>query len=548
MTYEEAVLLLSGASQMEELEESAVEVFENFRSHPVAINCCPKSRLLSCGLLSRYQVASLLDYRQRCGDVLSVTELGAVDGFGGRTAEALRYFVTFEGTASRPRTGVRQSLTVKGSGRLGGADTSACGGLKYHLEAGDRVEFNWCDRTTYSDRSLGIGSIGAAYYGKKWPGKVIVGDYNARFGQGLLMWTGFSLSGVSSAQALWRNGTGLSTSKSFTTPCRGVAADCNLGSWCLSLAFDLASGGARGILNMTRTGKIWQAGVTGLVEEGRWGLSADTRIGFGGGAFFGEVALERREGVSTALACVVGAFWVPAYGTTLSGAVRAYPASFSGLSSAALRSSTKTSDEYGASLAFQSKTFLLTADAAHHPSKGTSQVKLISQFKPELALGTLTLTPVLKGSAKYTFDADGGQSLRVDLRSDVSASLGAFCATVRVNAVHCRDYSLLSYVEAGWKGKFAAYIRVTSFRVDNWDDRIYVYERDAPGSFNVPACYGRGWMGSLVAGVKLRERHSLWLRASAVDYPKMEDKAGKCEVKLQYTLSLASSRRKRARE
>ena len=39
---------------------------------------------------------------------------------------------------------------------------------------------------------------------------------------------------------------------------------------------------------------------------------------------------------------------------------------------------------------------------------------------------------------------------------------------------------------------------------DNWNDRIYCYERDAPGSFNIPAYYGRGWAASLVGRLKLR--------------------------------------------
>ena len=41
------------------------------------------------------------------------------------------------------------------------------------------------------------------------------------------------------------------------------------------------------------------------------------------------------------------------------------------------------------------------------------------------------------------------------------------------------------------RAKFNAYFRWTVYKVDNWDDRIYVYERDLPGMFTSPAAYGR---------------------------------------------------------
>lgn len=51
---------------------------------------------------------------------------------------------------------------------------------------------------------------------------------------------------------------------------------------------------------------------------------------------------------------------------------------------------------------------------------------------------------------------------------------------------------------------YAAYLRVTGFVIDNWPDRIYVYERDAPGTFSVPAYYGRGASFSAVGSAKWR--------------------------------------------
>ena len=87
--FEEAVLYLCGASCMEDLDQTTLEAYRALELHPVELNLSPRSRLLSCGLLSPFQVAALIDERERSGDILSYTELALVDGFGPEYAEAL---------------------------------------------------------------------------------------------------------------------------------------------------------------------------------------------------------------------------------------------------------------------------------------------------------------------------------------------------------------------------------------------------------------------------------------------------------------------------
>lgn len=542
MGFEKSVLKLTGAGEMEELEESVVEMFEALKRHPISLNGCGRGRLLSCGLFSRYQVASFLDYRQRCGDVMSLTELAAVDGFGEEFVAALKEFVILEGSPGRKRSGLAQSLTLKASARVNEKQVPACGGVKYHGELGDCLEVNWCDRNTYSEPDFGAGTFNAAVYGKRWLGKVIAGDYCARFGQGLLMWTGFSLSGVSSPGSLWRNGTGLTPSHSFSVQCRGLAADFNFGRWCTSAAFDTGGGILRGICNINRTGNVWQAGMTGIVESGRKAASFDWRLGFRNATVFGETALEKREGgggvSSVAVACVFGALWTPSYGTIVSASARAYPGSFSGATSGSLRSSTRVSDENGISMGFQNRWMTATADAVRHPSDNTRRASILVHLKPGFKVGEVMLEPSFRAVWRNNVAADGTGRQRYDLRVDMGAEAGRFSLSARLNSVHCRDWSSMVYMEAGWKGAITLWVRGGAFRVDEWDDRIYVYERDAPGNFNVPVCYGRGWNASAVAGIKIGRCHSIWLRASAVEYPRMDGKDGKWEVKLQYTLSL----------
>jgi hypothetical protein len=63
------------------------------------------------------------------------------------------------------------------------------------------------------------------------------------------------------------------------------------------------------------------------------------------------------------------------------------------------------------------------------------------------------------------------------------------------------------------------FLRVTGFSISSWAARIYCYERDAPGTFYVPAYNGRGLATSLVGSCKFRLWHRLWhrltLRAAA---------------------------------
>ena len=99
--------------------------------------------------------------------------------------------------------------------------------------------------------------------------------------------------------------------------------------------------------------------------------------------------------------------------------------------------------------------------------------------------------------------------------------------------VRSADWGWLWYAETGYMKEIgkdcsvSVYMRGEFYRIENWDDRIYVYERDAPGTFNVPAYYGKGNNLSLVAAVKYK-RHSWHIRAST----------SVREIKLQYSFSL----------
>ena len=88
--------------------------------------------------------------------------------------------------------------------------------------------------------------------------------------------------------------------------------------------------------------------------------------------------------------------------------------------------------------------------------------------------------------------------------------------------------------------RLSIWLRHGLFRIDDWDDRIYAYERSAPGSFKVPAYYGRGMWTALTLSSKLSRWCKLYLRASATAYPFMQmekRKPGKAELELYSVFS-----------
>ena len=544
---EEAVLAVTGEADMEAFDPSEIERFEHYARHPLRINLLSRSRLLSSGLLTQYQVATLLDYRRSEGDILSVTELALVDGFDTQTARALAPFLSFESvrkpgeTAARGRT--EQEMTVRtafrreitddgnGAGRSPDDADMAWGG-RYRINHADRWEAAVSGRTVYGDDRQFPPSGRSAYavlYGKRHLGQVIAGSFNARFGQGLALWSGFSMSGVASPLASFRRPSGLSPSWSYAgTGLKGTAADFNFGRWTFSAFQTLPAPDGTFLTggNAAWFGRHGQVSST-WVREGerlhKWAL--DGRFCWKGMDVFAEAARDLATGTTAALAGIVVPVGDRSRASLL---LRTYPTGYTADRAGAVRSSTKVTDETGAALGFSSGGTTLSLDGAWHPSKQEGQVKLLfSDSRPVGRHWTVRtrLSERLRSRSPRN---------RTDVRADLLQEYGPLAVNVRVNGLLGKGLGLLGYVETGLKGEKAMlWLRGTAFRIDDWDDRIYAYERDAPGNFSVPAYYGRGYALSCYGGWKVR-RWKCWLRASLLRYPWMTgNKPGRAELKWQ---------------
>lgn len=571
-----AMLYLTGADSEEELDEQEVERFAALASRPLEINLASRSRIVSSGLMSQYQAASLMDYRSRNGDVLSASELAAVDGFGEVYANALKPFISFVSNALPGQTESRAKRLSHEALARSSVKGEACNyGLKYRMNYGGTFELSSAARTKYSDKEQfppSAWSVNMTYYGRRRLGKFIVGDFNARFGQGLTLWSGMSLSGLSSSSSFSRRPTGLSPSWSWSGigSHRGVAADFTAGravfstflslpglrSWCENgkpAEISLMAGA-----NLTRYSRDGQFSLTGYclsepmnmsvrLQTGK--LSGDFRYSLRGVDYFGEVAWDfagKCPGAVLGAVFSIGGDW------KLSSAVHSYSSDFSPDYTGGIRSWTKSSDEHGVAVGLERAGAFLTADlAVKDRDRSKRQTRLIFKLPLQLTANSVLSVKFTERFRPYEDVLRYRTGARCDLdwsSSGLSARYGqsdnpAWKVRGRVEGLLCRSLAGLGYLEGGRKtDRFSAYLRGTIFIVDHWDDRIYSYERDAPGNFTVPAYYGRGWSLSAVSGCKFRlggvRRLKLYFRASTVAYSFMkEPKPSVSEGKIQAVMT-----------
>ena len=552
-----AILCLSGAESMESLDEQELEKYSNLLSRPLEINILPQSKLVSSGLLTPFQAASLSDYKARSGDILSFAELSSVDGFSAEFVSALKPFISLRSLKMPGDAGTPSKVVQDAVLKCGIRDGTCSSGLKYKIGYKEYFEASAAIRNTYSQRDPSY-TFNVALHGKRHPSSLIIGDFNARYGQGLCVWSGFSLSGFSGASSFARRPAGLSPSWSYSQEGshRGAAGDIHLGRFVVSA---LASfGGLRKrmesgkgdidvmpALNVTWLGRNGQAGVTGTDRK----ASVDFRWTAGGSDIFGEFAYDIRHGCMAGVAGVIFNFesdW------KLSAAARYYPSDFDDEYTGGIRSWSRTSNERAFSAGVERRGFFLAADLARKADADKAQGKFMLKLPLQIYRNMVLSVRASERIRSYG-ELHNRTGVRLDLdysSSGISSAYGisdgpAWTGRFRAEGLLCKSLGVLAYLEGGRKTDFfSTYLRGTIFRIDNWDDRIYSYERDAPGNFSVPAYYGRGvslvWTGG--CRIRLHERPwrsmKIYAKALRVQYFRSSAHNNRTEFKIQLAFDL----------
>ena len=535
------------AKDPEDLSEDEIQLYEDVLNKPLILNLSSAFEIHESGLFSRYQVASILDYRKRSGQILSLMELSALDGFSQDFIVRLRPFISLEyapeldGWASNELTG-RTSLRASSDVVRYGYAT------RYKLKYGERLSLSLA-----SSRSLdALNAIPDAVSGsacmrfRKVPVKLIAGNYNIRFGQGLALWTGADFSSLNSPSSFIRRPSGITPSSSFTGNglLTGAAAELNYRR--LSLSVYLGMSGLKqmkskpektGVQSGCNVMWLWKHGQVGLthfveikgltkalrIHIPQMKTSADFSACFKGIDVFFELMYDWGKTRPSALAGVVAPICDI-------GNIAAKISSSDGEHMLAVSSGLNTRRRLSGNL---SANIIIYSEPKSDTQDRSLQFKIHTQWEYKFSESLLARLRVTERIRSW------GEPCRTDIRTDISWNTSPFSASLRINMLNCIGTSFLSYIEGGYKkGKIAAYFRQGVFHVDNWDDRIYAYERDVPGCYNSPAFYGRGVWTSFYTSWNQSRLCRLYFRAGYTAYPFMkEKKPGKAELRLQTVFS-----------
>lgn len=571
---DDAILALCGASSVEELDEYEMERFRHFLNRPLEVNLESRSRLLSSGLLSQYQVASLLDYRLTSGDVLSVAELSAVDGFGETAARVLAPFVSFAsssppGTASIGRLRSENAATVRSALKTGNpASDPGCllsWGGRFRSDISGRFCVAVSANGPYGARR-GVPenlSFHLAYSGIRHLDKLVIGDFSLRYGQGTALWDGFQLSSLGGTSALARNPTGIVPYWSFSggSSRRGVAAQMSFGRFLVSASISAPylreamspqkslrekSFGKICLVPAVNAAYFWRTGQVGftsylktvplaqmpgsrqrLVEAV---IASDLRWCIKGTDIFSEFSCDFR---SRRISAVAGTAFRAAPWLRL--AFRAqYVGDKFGLCAVGDWKAGSHSGVVGA------ETWCDTGTLAA-PRLPRHQTRIRADWRWDFPYN---IYMKLRADWRHrNWDVPS----RLDARLDLTWDSRPWFAASRLECASCGGAGLLGYVEGGFRpAAFSLYVRFGLFRIDSRDERIWVYERDAQGSFNVPVFSGRGLWSSLYLSWKFCRWGKLDFRLSTTQYPRISPGAsdqskGRTEFKLQLAFDLISS-------
>ncbi len=568
MTLIEAIALIVGAVSPEEVTESERERLMWRSLHPLNINSASRRALSESGLFSDFQVVSLLDYISSAGAVLSRSELSVVDGFDGEIAEALSFFVTFGDSPPREHWVSENRIY---------ADTGLYG-LHAYLSKDEALELSAGGAGTWKGRLEALScSAAVTMPGRK--ARLYAGDFNLRFGQGLAAWNTMSIDDASSVASLIRRPTGMKLSRSLTGKYAQTGLGCSFDAG--SVTFTVAAtapglkkvligevnssrgkndvAGLQGLLNCNWWHRKFSLGFTSVVAGvpstvqtvpsaeaggaedrrqvgGRWYCTADFSVDFRGcfGGF--DFASELAGGVGQPLRAVVSATSPRLAEHFKAGVSLRYSPS---RHIALLVSEFSARSGHSASLSLRLRHVAPKSHGAVPAGgglPGTNDVRMDARYRfrwNESSFAALRL--------RENIDVNSLSASVFSCRGEVTAGYaGIWASSALVSFSHSGKWGMVAFVEESCRmaRMLSAYLRAGLFSVDNWEGRLYVYEHDIPGRFNVPAMYGRGVWGSFFANWKFCRRGSLAARLAYFSYPFMQPSARKPD-RLEARLMLA---------
>jgi DNA uptake protein ComE-like DNA-binding protein len=231
----------SEASDKELDYTTLLDQLNRYKEHPINLNNASRTDLENLSLLSGLQIQALLDHIDKNGKLISIEELQSIEGFDSKTIYNIQPFVKVSEQSTMPRLKFREALTqgrsvlfIRYSQILEeqkGFSPPDPANNDTHRYYGSAAKIYTRYRYTYNDQlSFGITgekdageeffkgtqkqgfdfySAHLFYNGNSWLNSVALGDYQAQYGQGLVLWSGLAFGKSADVMSIKKGARGL---------------------------------------------------------------------------------------------------------------------------------------------------------------------------------------------------------------------------------------------------------------------------------------------------------------------------------------------------
>lgn len=261
------------------------EQLEHFKTHPLDINSTNKDEFVKLGILNPFQIYSIIEYRKEHGPFLSVYELNGVDGISATTLKMLLPFITVKSDLSINQKQEVKNMLLMNSGRTIETEQGYLKvpdslrtlhpnlyypgnpynvKFKYHFEKGNNLQAGIAGEKdpgetwfAGNNKTFDFTSGYMQFQNKGILKNLLIGDYSANFGQGLVLWSSFAVGKTSYSINVEKPPEGFKYYSSFNENqmFRGFASTIRLGKFDIS-AFISSKNIDANIVAKDSTGKV----------------------------------------------------------------------------------------------------------------------------------------------------------------------------------------------------------------------------------------------------------------------------------------------------
>ena len=202
----------------EDIPEDFPDGLQSLLRNPLHVNKDNLDVLISVGLLTSTQVIALNEYKVKMGDLVELQELQMVTGFDKETILRILPYITIN---RLPKKEILHSMTFRYQ-RLLERQTEIYPGspdkllIRFRSIISSFLSFSFtCEKDAgekyFSRNRFGFdfNSMNIMYNGNGLVRKIIAGDFNIEFCQGLTAWTGISITGGASISGIYKYGRGI---------------------------------------------------------------------------------------------------------------------------------------------------------------------------------------------------------------------------------------------------------------------------------------------------------------------------------------------------